>query len=111
MIDIEAIPMPYGDCFVLRWTDGDGAPRLVLLDSGTSAAYRAVLRRLLREIGRPIDVWVISHPHNDHIGGAVRYFSDINMPVCREWWLNSFHEVSGDDCRQSQHIGTVANGC
>ena len=89
---IRIIPMPYGECLIIQWKDSQDADRTILLDSGTVSSYRHHLRQFLAELDGDIDLWVISHIHDDHIGGVLKYIDDMQGGIlevkCRQWLFN-----------------------
>lgn len=90
---IRIIPIPYGDSFVISWSGKQGEHTL-LLDSGTANAYKCSLRGILQRLNHEIDLWIISHPHDDHIGGVMKYIDDLQgglkLPQCKRWLYNQF---------------------
>ena len=91
-MQIRGITMPFGDSFIITWSGMKG-DHCILLDSGTSKSYRSCLRQYLKSLHHNIDLWVISHPHDDHIGGVMKYIDDIQggikVPSCDRWMYNS----------------------
>ena len=91
-IKIEAIPMPCGDFFIMEYEGRSGAKHVLVLDMGTQAAYREKGREALRRY-EAIDLCVLSHIHDDHIGGALKYVDDVRgglyVPEIKQWWFNA----------------------
>lgn len=87
--------MPYGDCFVVEWIDQGGKKHCIVLDGGTSRSYRDYTRAILTTI-ESIDLWVVSHCHEDHIGGVLKYLEDVESGLlktrCHRWLYNSHRQ-------------------
>lgn len=91
-VKIQAIPMPNGDFFVIEYTGKSGNRRVIVLDMGTRIAYMSARRGVLRQY-QSIDLCVLSHIHEDHIGGALKYIDDIRrglqVPKVQRWIFNA----------------------
>jgi glyoxylase-like metal-dependent hydrolase (beta-lactamase superfamily II) len=88
-----------GDCFLLTFTSGTASSRL-LIDCGSfrnTTASIAHLKTITTEIqkaldGKPLDVVVGTHQHNDHLSGFVHCEKAFQkMKVQRVWlsWLDN----------------------
>ena len=86
------VPIKYGDCITVEWIDGNGNNHLGILDGGSVSSYKNYLRGFLQSISTPIDFWVISHAHQDHVGGVLRYIENVRdgypLPQCKCWITN-----------------------
>lgn len=89
-----------GDSIALRFCDGEGKPRNILVDGGRESTYfnrvrrNGPLKKLIDKIkdeGENIDLLILSHIDNDHIEGFLKWFEqDRNAPsMIREVWFNS----------------------
>lgn len=83
-----------GDAARISFVD-NGKPHHILIDSGYERTYRNILGSEIQTIHankERIDLWVISHIHDDHIGGAVNYINAINNNrannIIDKWWYN-----------------------
>lgn len=76
----------------MEYTGKSGTRRVIVLDMGTRGAYMSVGRRVLRQY-ESIDLCVLSHIHDDHIGGALKYIDDIQrglqVPNVQRWIFNA----------------------
>ena len=85
-------PIEYGDCITVEWIDSHGFHHLGILDGGSVSSYKNYLRNFLQSLSIPIDFWVISHAHRDHIGGVLRYLENVHdgypLPLCKCWITN-----------------------
>lgn len=61
-----------GDAAYLVYQGNDSKMHHVLVDSGYERTYRHVLSDVI-DSAPMIDLWVVSHIHDDHIGGAIAY--------------------------------------
>lgn len=78
------IPMDMGDCIILDLTDRKGITHTLILDSGTSKSFREYLRPQLKGLydkKSTINLWVLSHIHDDHIGGFTIYIRDLEYNI------------------------------
>ncbi|MBQ7382040.1 MAG: hypothetical protein IJV61_03325 [Paludibacteraceae bacterium] len=91
-VSIQAIPMSNGDFFVIKYEGVSGARHVVLLDMGYQSAYFEAKKTALAGVEK-IDLCVLSHIHEDHIGGALRYVNEVcegeDEPRVKEWWFNT----------------------
>ena len=91
-VSIQAIPMSNGDFFVLKYEGVSGVRHVVLLDMGYQSAYFDAKKTALADV-EEIDLCVLSHIHEDHIGGALRYVNEVcegeKEPIVKEWWFNA----------------------
>lgn len=71
MIEVHFLRASNGDCFLLRQNE-----TYILIDSGTPGTYNE-LRIKLNKI-KKIDLMVITHIDNDHIGGAIKLLENEN---------------------------------
>lgn len=89
-----------GDAACIEFSDKSGAGRCVLIDAGYERTFREVLfseiMRIQSEVGQ-IDLWVISHIHDDHIGGAISYFKAVTRKeipdIVSNWGFNPISKV------------------
>ncbi len=84
-----------GDAARIRYAGDDGKIHNILIDSGYERSFTHVLRQQISEIydkEEPIDLWIVSHIHDDHIGGVVRYISSVKIGEftdhVNEWFYN-----------------------
>lgn len=106
-IGIEVLKASYGDCILISIVQ-DGLPYIIMIDGGTGDTYtyknkkgkRAAgalkdkLEQLRRE-GKHIDLLIITHVDNDHIGGIINWFED-EIPTnsfVKCIWLNDDTEI------------------
>lgn len=78
------IPMDMGDCIVVSLTDDKSITHTLILDSGTSKSFREYLRPQLKGLydkKSTINLWVLSHIHDDHIGGFTIYIRDLEYNI------------------------------
>lgn len=88
LLQIYALDVGQGDCFLLRTAQGD-----VLIDAGTESAQDLLCLRLEQLGVTSLRLAVFTHPDEDHIGGAdgvLRRFG------AEEIWING--AVSEEEC-------------
>jgi len=69
-----------GDAGRIRFRGNDQKNHNVFIDSGFERTYRSILSKEIVSLAtnqEPIDLWIVSHIHDDHIGGAVAYIKSI----------------------------------
>ena len=113
MFTIEALPAEQGDCLLLRY-GSKTAPRLMIIDGGPGDVYWPTLaprlqelkadRKLSEKSALPLDLVIVSHIDDDHIGGILELMDEIaeakdnRAPLPYRVggvWHNSFDEVIG----------------
>lgn len=98
-----------GDAIRIRYIDDDGNPHNIFLDSGFERTYRNILRQEINkliETEENIDLWIVSHIHDDHIGGIIKYIKSVEakeiQDIVKVWLYNSprqyfFHSKEKSD--------------
>lgn len=101
-IEIEILPANEGDCLLITIINEDIH---ILIDGGTANTYRTYLRERLiqlRNDGKAIDLLVVTHIDNDHIGGIIELLkengSNENPHIIeiRNIWHNSYRHLQFD---------------
>lgn len=108
MLDISIYQAECGNAARIRYEGTDGQIHNVFVDAGVERTYKHVLEK---EISRMIsakeviDLFVVSHIHDDHIGGTISYLKAINKKLITDnvklWFYNP--------PRFSKSIGTTTN--
>ncbi|NEU08021.1 MBL fold metallo-hydrolase [Flavihumibacter sp. R14] len=82
-----------GDAARVHFRGNDGKRHNIFIDSGYERTFELILRQEISKIktrGDRIDMWLISHIHDDHIGGAVAYLKAIKtgeLPDIVDSWI------------------------
>lgn len=90
---IELLPAGYGDAILVAYGGGATPEHHILIDAGQASTSKAVLARLeaLRAAGGVIDLFVVTHIDNDHIGGALKLLGDpAAAAMIRAIWFNGY---------------------
>jgi beta-lactamase superfamily II metal-dependent hydrolase len=84
-----------GDAIRIRYIGNDEKVHNIFLDSGYERTYRSVLRQEINNLikaGENIDLWIISHIHDDHIGGVLKYIKSVEdgeiENIAKKWFYN-----------------------
>lgn len=81
-----------GDAASISYNGDDGKEHTIFIDAGYERTFRDVLSKEIDKIGGHIDLWIISHIHDDHIGGAISYVHSIQNrereDVVSNWLYN-----------------------
>lgn len=93
-----------GDCFFLEFCF-DSMDYTILMDTGPGKCWSTSLKPLLDQLiakKEKINVLVITHIDNDHIGGAIRLFqSEEYSGLVEEVWFNGLKQVLNTDAVSS----------
>lgn len=65
-----------GDAFRLEYPDETGKQHNLLIDGGYGRTFRKILRNEIDKVAT-INLWIVTHIHDDHIGGIEAYLSDL----------------------------------
>ncbi|WP_196008209.1 ComEC/Rec2 family competence protein [Clostridium tyrobutyricum] len=93
-LKIEVLEAFYGDCILISFTDSNDIVRNILIDGGIGRNYSRNLKHRLMKIiddKQNIDLLIITHIDDDHIGGILKIFEDkeLNKNFIRKVWFNS----------------------
>jgi beta-lactamase superfamily II metal-dependent hydrolase len=80
-MEIKFFQAECGDAASIRFLGNDNKYHNVFIDAGYERTFRHALETEIQEIikkGEEIDLWIISHIHDDHIGGIIKYIDTIN---------------------------------
>ena len=100
MLTVEYIPMLYYDAIAVRLTDDNGIAHNIIVDGGEinspKFCYTDRLKKVLEGIfnrGESIDLWIVTHIDNDHIGGIYNFIDDndffeLHQESLKEVWMN-----------------------
>lgn len=107
---IEVLKASYGDCLFVT-IQNEGAVYTIMIDGGIPSTYSFKNKKQkteagtlklklteLREKGRCIDLLIITHVDNDHIGGISKWFEE-DMPspdFVKRIWMNDDAEINAN---------------
>lgn len=126
VFQLEVLPAMEGDCLLLHYGD-DGDPRLMLIDGGPGGVYGKHLKPRLEELRaahadplapKPlkIDVLMVSHVDDDHIGGILNMTRDLKASGApRRYkvlslWHNAMETLLAGDPRALSSTVTQVKG-
>ena len=89
----QMLPALHGDAILIHLYDENEQPKNIIIDMGTSSAYKLYIRPFIEKIrdkGEFVDLLICSHIDNDHINGILAFTRDekIGKLIVKEWWLN-----------------------
>lgn len=79
-MEIKFFQAECGDASCIRFLGNDNKYHNVFIDSGYERTFRHVLENEIQNIvgnNETIDLWIISHIHDDHIGGVIKYIDTV----------------------------------
>lgn len=107
-VNIEVLKAAYGDCIFVTIKDKD-AEYTIMIDGGTPSTYAFKNKKERTEAGplktkiielkeqdKTIDLLIITHVDNDHIGGVIRWFEE-DMPspdFVKRIWMNDDTDIN-----------------
>lgn len=96
-VEVHMIDVGQGDAVALRTPNG----HWVLFDAGGAwrggDAGKSIVVPYIGHRGGPLDLFVLSHPHTDHVGGAVPVLHQLHPPV----FVDAGFPGSAESYRQS----------
>jgi len=109
-IKIKMYPANVGDAFLVTITDSDCISNIII-DMGLSETYQNKIKPdLLRlnESGMSIDLLVVTHIDEDHIQGAIDFFtengSDNTIIRVKEVWYNSLKHITREPIVKNKQL-------
>ncbi len=99
MLSIKFLQGYNGDCILISFRGNSGSIKNILIDGGTGSTYsrrrkagdlkKEVLK--LKDQNQLIDLLIITHIDDDHIGGILKMFEDRNFDksLVKKVWFNS----------------------
>lgn len=90
---IKFLPAFNGDCILISF-EYEGKSKNILIDGGVPRAYQRHLKPQLEELiqkGENIDLLIVTHIDDDHIGGIKELYQDtgFSKDFIKEVWFNS----------------------
>lgn len=104
MINIKMFKAEKGDAFLIKFDNGQN----ILIDMGMPNTYTNEIRQeliKLKESSQKIDLLIISHVDEDHIGGAIKFLEENqNNKIIEisEIWYNSYRQLQFDKSKVSE---------
>ena len=102
-----------GDALRIEFTGSDRQTHHMLIDSGFERTYRNILNAELKELDttdQSFDLCIISHLHDDNIGGAIAYIRSIKNKsihdIVKQWIYNP-PRWNGHKKKFNQEISTA----
>lgn len=84
-----------GDAARLKYIGTDGKSHNIFIDAGYERTFTYVLAgeiQKIRQAAEKIDLWIISHIHDDHIGGIIQYIKSVTYgkesDIVESWYYN-----------------------
>jgi beta-lactamase superfamily II metal-dependent hydrolase len=84
-----------GDASRIKFLGNDNKYHNIFIDSGFERTFRFILGNEIRQIEKDkeiIDLWILTHIHDDHIGGVIKYLDLIKTGECKDivnkWFYN-----------------------
>lgn len=95
-IKIKVLKAEHGDSILLEFNDKDGQNHHILIDGGIARTYNVRLKDKIEAIVNKeefIDIAIITHIDDDHIGGIIELIEDIkaskfNYDPVKHYWFN-----------------------
>lgn len=116
MLFVKYIPMQYYDAILIQIASEDGSKHNIIVDGGNikqcKYCYTDRIKEILAKIfgrGESIDLWVVTHIDDDHIGGLYHFINDKDFfkTYCgrlKEVWMN--YGGKGDyEAQRTETIG------
>lgn len=87
---IKAYPVNGGDCFLIQYKESN-----IIIDTGFKKTTNRLINdlELMAKQGKKIDLLIITHIDNDHIGGAITLLKSENIIDIDEIWYNGYLQV------------------
>ena len=87
-VNIKILPVYQGDAILLSFSHGK---KCILVDTGTRRSYTKGVFKNEIKILQSVDLLVLTHPDEDHIGGILKYFEDKKRINCvfKSVWFNA----------------------
>lgn len=92
-LSVKFLKVLYGDAIYIRYYGNDGIFHNIFIDSGFGSTYESTIKKEVNSIienNEIIDLFVITHIDQDHIGGILKFIKDFgNKEIAREIWFNA----------------------
>ncbi len=94
MLKIRVVKAFDGDCILISFKGSEDNVKNILIDGGTNRTYYRNLKPVLQSIKGKceyIDLLIITHIHDDHLGGIVELYQDdeLDKEFIKKVWFNS----------------------
>ena len=103
-----------GDAARIQYIGIDGRVHNIFIDSGYRRTFKNIISPHIKEIEvnkEDIDLWVISHIHDDHIGGIEEYLKQIEIgqsnDIVKAWFYNSPRKSNGPSKQSSEMVSSA----
>lgn len=104
---ISMLPASHGDCLFVELKNDTGEWYSILIDCGVFATWNNGLKQLKESLimqGREIDLLILTHIDEDHIGGCIPLLKDeANAPFVREVWFNGLRQLLPEPHRDATY--------
>jgi beta-lactamase superfamily II metal-dependent hydrolase len=118
-MEIRFLSVGCGDGICIRFFGEDGSYHNILIDGGTEKGdkYERSLKKeiiAINERKEKIDLWIITHIDDDHIGGILRFvkdqalFKEIDLSATRFWF--NYSDVDYDTGISPDNFKSVKQG-
>jgi hypothetical protein len=91
-ITIKVLPALHGDAICIRFVGNDSKNHNIFIDGGFATTYAKYLNPEVEKIvqaNEKIDLFVITHTDNDHIGGVIQFVKNYGeKDLVEEYWFN-----------------------
>ncbi len=113
--EVEMLDVKAADAFLIHYIDDEEKSHIIMVDSGNYGDSEKIIRHIRDYYdkvnyngwrGYVIDLAVVSHPDDDHIGGYVHMLEEIRDGKLKDFCFNAFwvndptqHEFVPDDVK------------
>lgn len=100
MLRLELLPAAYGDASLISYGPGAQALHHLLIDAGPASTVPSLIARLdrLGAEGGHIDLFVVTHIDNDHLGGALTLLRTSRIAeIIDAVWFNGYAHLARSD--------------
>ncbi len=91
MLTVKAFQALCGDCILVSYQSHTAPAQHIVIDAGYARTYHRTLAqdiRLLLARQERINLFILTHVDNDHIGGVIPFLTEFGTDLVDQFWLN-----------------------